>query len=126
MSKLESTDFLHCMYCNSEMKEILLCKSRCLLNHRKQRCHIIVCEDCEYCDGCEHDIVKLFYELKKCRFGKDNQSSACQWIVDSLASKHDIIVTPENFNNEYKSKSHPVSNILKRSDGEQQMEKVTE
>ena len=94
MSKLENTDNICCTYCNIKMNEILLCKNRSQrynLNNEMflQRCQMIVCENCKYCESHFASYQELKNGLRKNRHGKPcPNKDRCEWYLQRLKYDH--------------------------------------
>ena len=93
MSELEDNDHMNCSYCKIFMNKILLCKnrSRHIMNDNTmvlQRCYMLVCADCEYCQGCQHRYQELKNRLKEQRYGKPFQKDSCADTIERLQNEH--------------------------------------
>lgn len=86
MSKLESEDLVVCQSCGSRMKELTLCNTRSRVCDEPylQRCTVIVCEHCEFCQNCRRRKQDLRNGLIKHRYGRDNQTDYCAWYLERL------------------------------------------
>ena len=71
------------------MKKILLCKSRRRYCDQTTRCISIICADCEYCEFCDRRIHELKYQLRRHRYGKDDEKSfQSKETLDQLENNH--------------------------------------
>jgi len=97
MSELKDNESMRCSYCDIKMSTPLFCKTTKKFNNNVDgqytyRCHSIVCEDCEYCVGCEYQIIEFKKTLKKGRYGKPFQSENCKYTIERLNKEYGIIL----------------------------------
>src|SRR4051794_40656736 len=95
MSKLLETEFLNCVSCGFEMANPLFCKGKF---YHKNRCRDIVCENCEYCRGCE-DRIDEYKKLMKRNKRYPEQFEKCRI---ELFERLGVLIEPEKNKEERK------------------------
>ena len=88
MSKLGDDETVNCYTCQKEMKKIILCKSRRRMN-TTTRCITIICSECKYCELCDRRIHELQYQLRKYKYGmNDEKTEKCKSFVSELEKNY--------------------------------------
>ena len=92
MSELDDNDFISCMNCGIALNKIFLCKNRSRYytintETRWQRCTLIICEDCEYCNYHRRRYQELKNLLVDFRYGKPFPKDGYERILEKLANE---------------------------------------
>jgi hypothetical protein len=91
MSELKENEVIYCQNCDTTLKEITFCKSRRKRNGDLTRCMSVICRDCKYCNYCHQRIHELKYNLRRRRYGKDDElTNDCKQYLYELQNMHGI------------------------------------